>query len=73
MPKRCTVYVVEKTPHGLRLEAIDDSLTVNLREGQVLDFGKSLHSIQVVGAQTPAKITWFNTVNKRYTGDRCGK
>jgi len=75
MPKLATVYTVERSPNdiGIRLVAIDGSLAVNLRPGQVLDFGKSLHSIQVVGSQTPAKINWFSTAKRRFTGDRCGK
>jgi NAD kinase len=73
LPKLTSVYTVEKTPQGTRLVAIDGSLTVNLREGQVLDFGRSLHAIQVVGAQQPAKITWFSTARRRFTGNRCGK
>jgi len=75
MPKLATVYSVERNPNdtGLRLVAIDGSLTVNLRPGLVLDFGKSLNSIQVVGTQTPSKINWFSTPNKRFTGNRHGK
>jgi len=75
MPKLATVYTVERNPNdtGVRLVAIDGSLTVNLHPGLVLDFGKSLHSIEVVGAQIPSKITWFSTAKRRFTGDRCGK
>ncbi|MCK5617564.1 hypothetical protein KAR91_87680 [Candidatus Pacearchaeota archaeon] len=73
MPKRTSVYTVERTQHGVRLVSIDGSLTVSLREGQVLDFGRSLHATQIVGACKPAKINWFSTARRRFTGDRCGK